>query len=192
MSRLTAAGQRERDRMRDAHGGTLSPWAMLGGWFGFLRPSRLLKLLGSCAVLLAFFYVIEFRAAAEWAESQAGPRATAERIEALTVERLGLTSCPGTRRARRQADALSLVRHIRHGRDFRAGGRRNVPDRLEPRPQQNRLSRGLINRGARFGALMSATPLIAAQQLTSVGSPSCARSGLQELGMTLVSILQMP
>lgn len=99
MSRLTEAGQRERGRMRGAHGGSLSPWAMLGGWFGFLRPSRLLKLLGSCAVLMAFFYVIEFRAAGEWAESHAGPRATTERIEALTVERLGLTSCPGTRRS---------------------------------------------------------------------------------------------
>ncbi len=64
-----------------------------------LRPSRLLKLLGAAALVLAVMYVFEFRAAAEWAESEAGPNASAARIEALTIERLGLTSCPGTRRS---------------------------------------------------------------------------------------------
>jgi hypothetical protein len=59
----------------------------------------LLKLLGGCAVVAAVFYVFEFRAAAEWAEARAGSGASAARIEALTVERLALTSCPGTRRA---------------------------------------------------------------------------------------------
>jgi hypothetical protein len=102
MSRLAEAGQRERDRMQGKPGAAgleLSPWRMLGGWFSFLRPHRLLKLLGGCAVLAALFYVIEFRSAAAWAETEAGAGASAARIEALTIERLALTSCPGTRRA---------------------------------------------------------------------------------------------
>ena len=72
---------------------------MLGGWFGFLRPSRLLMLLGATALLLAVIYVFEFRAAAEWAQAEAGPSAGAARIEALTIERLALSSCSGTRRS---------------------------------------------------------------------------------------------
>jgi hypothetical protein len=75
MSRLTEAGRRQAD------GRDLSPMRALGGWFAFLRPSRLLKLLGGCALLVAVFYVIEFRAAADWAQSEAGPNAGAARIE---------------------------------------------------------------------------------------------------------------
>lgn len=96
MSRLTQAGQRERDRMGGAE---LSPLRALGLWFGFLRPSRLLKLLALAAVALAVVYFFEFRAAAESAAKEAGPGAGAARIEALTVERLALTSCSGTRRS---------------------------------------------------------------------------------------------
>jgi len=104
MSRLAEAGQRERDRLY-AKGGDgpagreLSPGRLIGAWFSFLRPSRLLKLLGACAVLLAVIYFFEFRAAAAWAETEAGAGASAARIEALTIERLALTSCSGTRRA---------------------------------------------------------------------------------------------
>lgn len=96
MSRLAQAGQRERDRMlAKGSGAELSPQRALGIWFGFLRPSRLLKLLGVAAAVLAIVYVFEFRAAADWAESEAGPGASAARVEALTVERLALTSCAG-------------------------------------------------------------------------------------------------
>lgn len=102
ISRLAEAGQRERLYAKGGDGPApraLSPGLLMGAWFSFLRPSRLLKLLGAGAVLLAAIYFFEFRAAAAWAETEAGAGASASRIEALTVERLALTSCSGTRRA---------------------------------------------------------------------------------------------
>jgi hypothetical protein len=93
MSRLAQVGRRERT----GAGGELSPGRFIGAWFAFLRPSRLLKLLGGCAVLLAIIYAIEFRSAAEAARTEAGAGASAERIEALTIARLALTRCSGPR-----------------------------------------------------------------------------------------------
>jgi hypothetical protein len=98
LKRLREAGERERAKL-SAEGAALSPWRMLGVWFGFFRPSRLLKLLGSALLLLAIVYVIEFRAAREAAEAQAGANATTARIGALTVERLALSRCSGLSRS---------------------------------------------------------------------------------------------
>jgi hypothetical protein len=98
LKRLKDAGERERARM-GAGDSALSPWRVLGAWFGFLRPSRLLMLLGATMLVLGIVYVLEFRAARDGAVAEAGANATPARIEALTIERLALTRCAGLSRS---------------------------------------------------------------------------------------------
>jgi uncharacterized membrane protein YfcA len=72
--------------------------AALGSWLAFFRPTRLLRLIGSCAVIFAVIYVIGFRSAESRAEREVGPGASAERLRAATLERLRLKSCSGLSR----------------------------------------------------------------------------------------------